>query len=433
MSRTYEAVVSEIATKHNEVKSIWDKLGDAEPDQETFQRIVTLNKEVEELEHEALPLKERRDEIAQMRERQAKRDRELSQAVNRLPIVGREEGREQKGERRRAVPPSQQVLDDPQFKTWLDGNFRGGVYSTSRFGSSPRVALEAGYKALITGTSDTSAGAFVEAQQLGLVIPNTYQRPLVIRDLLTTATTGSDSIEYVIEGTMTNNAAPVAEATATSGGSGAKPESDMTYAKESTVVKTIAHWVAATRRSLSDAGMLRMYIDAFLRYGLDEELEDQILNGSGTGENFTGVLNTSGTQSQAFDTNVLTTTRRARTKVRVTGRATPSAYVMHPNDWEDIDLLQDNEGRYYYGGPSVLGMPRLWGLPVVEAEAMTEGTAVVADWRRAVLVDREQTQILVSDSHSDFFVRNLVAILAEMRAAFFIVRPSAFVEIALAA
>jgi hypothetical protein len=41
--------------------------------------------------------------------------------------------------------------------------------------------------------------------------------------------------------------------------------------------------------------------------------------------------------------------------------------------------------------------------------------------------------ILVSDSHSDFFIRNLVAILAEMRAAFGVLRPAAFVEIDLTA
>jgi HK97 family phage major capsid protein len=58
---------------------------------------------------------------------------------------------------------------------------------------------------------------------------------------------------------------------------------------------------------------------------------------------------------------------------------------------------------------------------------MTEGYAVVADWRMAVLWDRMQTAITMSNSHSDFFVRNLVAILAEMRAAFGVIRPAAFV------
>jgi hypothetical protein len=45
------------------------------------------------------------------------------------------------------------------------------------------------------------------------------------------------------------------------------------------------------------------------------------------------------------------------------------------------------------------------------------------------LWDRERSTIQVSDSHSDFFIRNMVAILAEMRAAFGLRRPSAFVLI----
>jgi HK97 family phage major capsid protein len=322
------------------------------------------------------------------------------------------------------------VLEDAEFKSWLDRNMNGGAFTSGQFHSSPRVALPGGMKTLITGLSDTQAGALIPAQQMyPTMVQGTYARPLTIRDLVTTGTTTADAIEFPIEGVPTNNAAPVAEATATSGGSGAKPESALALSKGTTTIKTIAHWVPATRRALADAGMLRMYIDNFLRYGLDEELEDQMLTGDGAGENFLGILNTPNTQSQAFDTDVLTTTRKARTKVRVTGRATPTAYVMHPNNWETLDLLQDNEGRYYYGGPSILGTPRLWGLPVVESEGMTEGTSVVADWRRAVLMDREQTQILVSDSHSDFFVRNLIAILAELRAAFFCIRPAAFVEI----
>lgn len=158
-----------------------------------------------------------------------------------------------------------------------------------------------------------------------------------------------------------------------------------------------------------------------------------MISGSGVGENFTGVLETSGTGSQAWDTNFLTTTRKARTKVKLAGRATANGYVLHPLDWQAADLLQDNEARYYFGGPSVLGTPRLWGLPVIESEAMTQGTGVVADWRFAYLWLREQARILVSDSHADFFTRNIVAVLAEERAAFGIVRPLAFVEIDVAA
>jgi HK97 family phage major capsid protein len=201
----------------------------------------------------------------------------------------------------------------------------------------------------------------------------------------------------------------------------------MTWQLITETVKTLAHFVAASNRAMADAAQLRTYIDNFLRYGLDEELEDQILTGSGSGQNFTGILNVSGTTAQAFSTNILTTTRKARTKVRVTGRAKPTAWVMHPNDWEAFDLLQDNEARYYYGGPMMPGQPTLWGLPVVESEGMTEGTCVVADWKLAVLWQRMQAMISMTNSHADFFVRNLIAILAELRAAFGVIRPAAFV------
>jgi HK97 family phage major capsid protein len=236
-------------------------------------------------------------------------------------------------------------------------------------------------------------------------------------------------VEYVRQGTHTNNAAMVAEATATDDGTGEKPESAMVLAIIQETVKNIAHWIPATRRALADAGQLRTLIESFLRYGLDATLENQIVNGSGSGENFRGILNTNGISTQAYATDILTTARKARTKVLTQGRAMPTAYLMHPLDWEAFDLTQDAEDRYYFGGPSVIGNPRLWGLPVIESEFIAQGTALVADWRMAALWMREQAAIYISDSHSDFFVRNLIAILAEERAAFGVIRPAAFVSI----
>jgi HK97 family phage major capsid protein len=111
----------------------------------------------------------------------------------------------------------------------------------------------------------------------------------------------------------------------------------------------------------------------------------------------------------------------------------PTAYVMNPLDWEDIDLLQDNEARYMFGGPQRMGTPVLWGLPVVEDEAVTEGLAFVGDWRMGIIWDREQARILMTDSHSDYFIRNILTLLAEMRVAIGWLRPAAFVEIDLTA
>jgi HK97 family phage major capsid protein len=404
-NRQLSAIMTQIDGLNETVRTIFDAAGDEPLSADQKQTVIDTNKKIEELEHRVKDIREQM-ELRGAADRRYESGREA--AAQGLGIGGGGKALEDKTAKL-VLPksPGEAVLENEAFKNWLADNTNGGAFSSRQFGSSPRVSLPGGMKTLITGSSDTTGGALIPAQTYYQGPMGFYQRPLTIRDLITTGNTGADAIEYPIEGTPTNNAAAVAEATATSGGTGAKPESAIALSKGTTTVKTIAHWVPATRRALADAGMLRMYIDTFLRYGLDEELEDQILTGDGAGENFTGIMNTSGTQTQAYDTDLFTTLRKARTKVRVVGRAQPTAYVLHPNDWQTLDLLQDNEARYYYGGPSVLGTPRIWGLPAVESEGMTEGYAVCADWRRAVLLDREQTQILTSDSHSDFFVRRL--------------------------
>lgn len=342
--------------------------------------------------------------------------------------------------RKANVSLGQTFVDSPEFKALVSSAPGGHFGEKARVQSAPM-----GVKSLLTGTDrDASAGALLSAQQLGLFDPF-YQRPLSLRQLVSGGTTGTDVIEYVQILSVTNNAAPVPEATTTAAvGSGTpavttvtagvKPESGMVFGKGSTTVKTVAHWMPATKRALSDAAQVKTLIDSFLEYGLEEELEDQILTGDGTGENFLGLDHVSGVQTQAaVGTDLFATTRKARTKARVVGRVNPTAYAMNPVDWERIDLAQNTQGVYYGAGPFALTTPRLWGLPVVESEAIPAGTAWLADWKQAVLLDREQASIQVSDSHADFFVRNLVAILAELRAAFLVLRPPAFVKITLPA
>ena len=344
----------------------------------------------------------------------------------------------------------QKFTSDPNFQAWMKSVAPNGNIPESAKGlNSPAVSFDS--KALITGLSDTSGGALVQNDNIGLQVGmELFQRPLTVRDLITVGQTDSDTIEYARVVTTTNNAAPVAEATtaghlastevggATDAAGGLKPESGMTLEKVSTTVKTIAHWLPATKRALSDAAQIRTLIDNFLRYGLEEELEDQIVAGSGAGENFEGILTVAGTQAQAWDTNLLVTTRKAKTKVRTVGRARATAYLLNPEDNERIDLLRTEEGgantgSFMFGSPAGNQVQTLWGLPRIESEAVPAGTGLVGDFRRAVLWDREQAAVQVSDSHADFFVRNLVAILAELRAGFGVIQPSAFVEIDLTA
>ncbi|RVQ83166.1 phage major capsid protein, partial [Enterobacter hormaechei] len=70
----------------------------------------------------------------------------------------------------------------------------------------------------------------------------------------------SNALEYVREEVFTNNADVVAE-------KALKPESDITFSKQTANVKTIAHWVQASRQVMDDAPMLQSYINNRLMYG----------------------------------------------------------------------------------------------------------------------------------------------------------------------
>jgi HK97 family phage major capsid protein len=419
MSKVLLEKQEEIKGLLEKVNGIYDAIGEGVPTPEQFKEVKDTNKLIEEKE---TALKEL-TEFELGRESTGQRVKDLRKPVDRDQRYKGTEG-EQVSEHKTL---GRQVLENPEFKNWRESILNAGSVREKQSIQSPAVDV----KALITGTSDTSAGAFVRRDYDTTV--SLPFRELNIRDIITVGQTDSDLVEFVRHVSRDNAAAPVAEATAASGGSGVKPESDIVFEIVQAAVKTIATWIPATRRALADAGQLRTIIDSELRYMVQEELEDQIIAGSGVGENLTGLLNTTGTQTQAWDTDILTTTRKARTKVKVVGKAVPNAYLLNPYDWETLDLLTDAEDRYYFGGPTVMGNPRLWGLPVVENEAVTQGVGMVGDFRVATLWDRQSTQIYVTDSHSDFFIRNLIAILAELRAAFGVKRPAALVEMDLTA
>jgi len=283
-------------------------------------------------------------------------------------------------------------------------------------------------KTLITGLSDTSGGAFITNDRKPYV-PQPRRSPRVF-DLITIGETGVDAVEYARQTTFTNVAAETAEATATT--TGTKPEATIAFEKVTETVKTIAHWVPTTRRALADVGQLRTLIDSQLRYGLEFRLETQIVQGDGTGENVRGITNTPGVLTQAKNTDsVADAIHKAITQLRL-GYVEPNAVGLHPNDWQVLRLARDDggsvagTGSYLFGPPSQAVPPTVWGLPATVSTAFAENTGLVGDFTQAALWLREGAQVLASDSHSDFFIKNLVVLLAELRAAFGVLVPTAF-------
>lgn len=261
------------------------------------------------------------------------------------------------------------------------------------------------------------------------------QRTRRVRDLFPVQNTTAAVIEYFRVTGFTNNASVVAERNAGNTGFGAKPQSNLEFTGEQASVRTIAHWEAAHRNALADEPQLRGLIENELLYGLRLVEDDQILNGTGTGQDLLGIRNVPGIQSYAWSTgttgdNKADAIRRAMT-LALLAYYEPTGVVLHDGDWEDIELLKDDNGQYLLAvSIAVGGEQRVWRSPVVTTPAMDEGFALVGAFGiGAQLYDREEGNIRIAEQHSTFFVENAIVVLAEERLALATKRPEAFVEV----
>lgn len=262
------------------------------------------------------------------------------------------------------------------------------------------------------------------------------QRPNRVRDLFPVASTSANLIDYFrvlgfVESDGDGNAGTVAERDGSS--FALKPKSNLQFEPAQAPVRTIAHWEAAHRNVLQDEPQLQSVINNELLYGLALEEDDQILNGDGTGENLLGILNTPNIQTytQASGDSKADAIRRSITLAVIANYA-PSGVVLHPLDWEDIELTKATGGDEQYvivSNVAIGAASQLWRQPVVETAAMNEGTWLTGAFGiGAQLYDRESAAIRIAEQHGDFFVRNAIAVLAEQRLALAVKRPESFVR-----
>lgn len=287
-----------------------------------------------------------------------------------------------------------------------------------------------------------SAGALVNADRRPDVVI-AAQRPTFIRSLLPTVPTQAGAVEVMRENVFTNNAAVQAPSSPSAAlGAGewqTKSESNITYELVTVPIRTMAHWIAASRQVLSDAPMLQRLIDSKLMYGLDLLSDSQLLFGDGTNQNLTGLMVDSGvstvgeiaagTTAADLPGAMLDHIRAAITKCQTFNYYNVSGLVLNPQDWGTLETAKGSDGHYIWVSVPNGGEPRLWRVPVIVSNAMTKSDFLLGDWSMgATIYDREQMSVRVSESHSDYFVKNGVAILAEERYGFGIELPKAFTK-----
>lgn len=269
---------------------------------------------------------------------------------------------------------------------------------------------------------ETDAGWDPEDIRIGLVVDEPT-RPVQILDIIPVGQTGMSTVKYMEETTRTHAAAERAEGAAYG-------ESTFVLEEKTSEVRSIGDSIPVTDEQLEDVAMIQSYLNQRLTFGLRQRLDLQVIQGDGTAPNLEGILNTASilTQAKGIDP-VPDAVHKALTKVRVTGRAFPDHVLMHQNDWQDIRLLRTADGIYIWGSPSEAGPERIWGIPVVQSDALTENTAIVGDFGNfSMIFERRGIEIQVGFVGSQF-TQGKRTIRADLRVAFVVFRPAAFATV----
>lgn len=416
---------ADLSAKQATVKKVWEEAG---PDKD-FSKVKSIEgadtvaklEKLRSMDTEMNALYDKVKQLqadVQMAENHERREKGLSTEGNGKGMPHSEPG-EDEGGRKQGKSFGDHIVETESFKKALSGGF-GDESSLLKF-TLPvfpsDMVMPRGVKTLF----QTSAGWAPESTRTGLLVDYAV-RPIQVIDLIPAGRTGMAAVVYMEETTRTNAAAERSEG-------GAYAESTFALTQRSSTVRSIGTSIPVTDEQLADVPMVQGYLSNRLIFGCRQRLDGQLLTGDGSAPNLTGINNASNIQTQAKGADPTPDTfYKAMTKIKVTGRAFPSAHVMHPNDWQDIRLLRTSDGIYIWGNPSEAGPMRLWGLPVVDTDAQTEGTGLTGDFSNfCQLFERQGVEVEVGYVNTDF-TDGKKRMRAGLRVAFIVTRGAAFCQ-----
>jgi len=295
------------------------------------------------------------------------------------------------------------------------------AFKTFANGGSPSLGSKFTVQAsTITGQEGSppeNSNVLVRPDRRDGIVPGAF-RALRIADLLITIPTSSNAYEFTRELAFTNNAAETAEGAA-------KPETDLTFELQTVNIRTIAHWIKASKQILADSPAVAAYINTRMLYGVEAREDAQLLNGDGTGQNIDGMTNTGNfvAFTPTSGDTAIDSINRAKYEI-ITNDYAADGLILNPTDWSVIERLKDSQGKYIVGDPFGTIIPMMWALPVAISNNMTAGKFHMAAYTTTFdHLDRQQTMVELGFVNDDF-TKNLVTMRAEKRTALATLRPA---------
>lgn len=300
--------------------------------------------------------------------------------------------------------------EETKIEGWGDQLIKADSYKAFAGGQAHKVRIEV--KNTLVGSD-----ANVAPDRKPGIVPGASP-VLTLESLIPSAPTRSNAIEFTKENVFTNNAAEAAEGAA-------KAESSITWTLVNMPISTVAHWIKISRQLADDAPALAAYVENRMKYGVNRRVETQLAVGDGTTPNISGIFDSGNYTVHGYLSGALGTVlpkfvliRKVIGDLKAAGYAA-SAILLNPVDWAtmETELLTVAAGQVPFKYDDA-GIPRLYGLPVVESIGITADTFAVGAFSQAAMIhNREGVVVEMSESDSDNFTKNLITIRAERRLA----------------
>lgn len=291
-----------------------------------------------------------------------------------------------------------------------------------------------------TANAVTGNGLTVALTDVDKNVVKPYALPFSVASWLSSGTLSGNSLTYFVANEWTSSSGRPGVV----GENGKKPGATAPAFETKTLpLRKIAGWVAQSDEMAEDAGFLSSLINEQLLDELKKAEEEQIVSGTGTGNDLTGILATPGIFSEAVATtaakDVLESMYKVKTKIEAASGLSVDAVIVNPEDIAGIRLATDSNGQYLFGGPAYapygngpfVADLNAFGVPIYVSKAVPPKTVLVGSSKGATVYRKGGVRVEVSNNVNDDFLYNRFRVLAEERLLLAVKQPKAFGKLTL--
>lgn len=260
--------------------------------------------------------------------------------------------------------------------------------------------------------------------ELGLVTDPTAV--LNIESLFPHITVDSGSYQYV---KIVRKTTLTATGPAVTAEGSAKPESNWESTIKTGVIQTIAGWVKMTEQMLEDNANIATFINDDLKREIDEKVEAQIVNGSGSGElsgltasgNYTDYSSAAGLASGDTVIDIIIKYRCAMEAANIKNLV----LLLNSKNWCKVLTAKNANKDYLIPGIVDIPAQRIWGIPVVLNANVPDDKFIMGNFAQAGKVVERSGLSAVMERTEDDLLKNLTTLRMERRLDFEVVQPKA--------